>query len=519
MRRLLLIGIVCEAIYLAALARPLSLFGRFPGLRTDLLAIMGVTPATFAWYVGTFGALFVLYVAAYVVTRRLGARAAAVTLLLGALFAATLMFVYPVASRDFFGYILEARLFWTHGLNPLVMPRGSVWSDPLRPYSDWTNITSSYGPAWILLTGLPLLIGGGNRLVIGDQQLLATFLTFKALAVLLYLGTAVAVYLTVRHLRPRAAAAGTLLYAWNPLVLYEAVANGHNDMAMILFGVLAIFGALKRHWWLAFPCLALAALVKYTGALFAPPLVGYALIVGWRASWRERLHLALGALLGLGAAVAIIAPFWVGPHTFTAFLGFTNYYIFSPYEIATYLLLRLDLPRTTVQHILKPLAFGTFGLVYLVTLARLRAQPQRLLQVMVIGLTAYLLIAAFWFHPWYVTWLVAVAALLPLTRYATLALLFSFTAVLLDAVWLIAWRLKWYGDHLGIGRGMTVLVVFGPVMLYLLGWGLLTVWPSLVAAFQAGWRQHWWAAGRLAPQEQMPAALSPAEALGAAGND
>jgi hypothetical protein len=492
MRRLLLLGLAIELICLLALARPLHVFDRVPGPTTDFLKIMGESRRTFAWYVGTFGALFLLYVGAYLVSRRLPQRAAIVVIGFGLLFTATLATAYPAASKDFFGYILESRLYWVHDVNPLVMPRGSVWSDPFRPYSDWTNLTSSYGPAWILLTGLPLAVGHGARLVMADGDLLFTVLAFKGLMLALYAATAVVVVLAVRTMRPELTAAGAVLFAWNPLVLYEVGVNGHNDLSMALFAVLALYFALSGRWWASFPCLALAILMKYTGALFAPPLALYALLIAWKGGWRVRASLALGALLGLATAVVVVAPFWVGVHTFSVFWGFTDYYIFSPFEIAMYVLARFGMPRAEAEALLKPLFFGVSAVVYLAVLAGVRRRPETLVRAAALGVAVYLLIGAFWFHSWYVIWLVPVAAILPTARTAPLAMLFSLTASQLDAVWLIAWRLRWYGDHLGLARGITVVAVFGPVLLYLVVWAVWHNWPAVSAVIRYWWREQWW---------------------------
>lgn len=496
MRRILVLGLISEVVYFLALARPLTLLGRFPGVRTDLTGVIGLSPWTFVWYVATFGVLFALYLWAYLVCRRVSGQAVLPVLFFSTAFAGTLMFTYPVASRDLFGYLQEARLYWAHDLNPLVIPRGAIPSDPVRYYIDWPHLTSSYGPAWALLSGLPLHLAQGHHLSMTDQQLLRTLLAFKGLAVLFYLGTIVAIYLTASHLQPRLATAASLLYGWNPLVLYEVVANGHNDVAMAFFAVLALYGAVTRRWWIAFPALALTVLVKYVGGLVALPLLLYALLVAWRGDWRERGHIALGALLGLATAIAVVAPFWVGPRTFTVFLTFTDYYIFSPYEIALRVLLRFRVPLSTAKQILQPLALAAFVLVFLASLTFLRTQPRRLIQVGALGIAAYLILAAFWFQPWYVSWLLTVAVLLPYSRFATLALLFSFGALMLDAVWLIAWRLNWYGGHLTIGRAVTVLFVFGPVLAYLLWWGGTTVWPYVRAGFAYWWQRQWWAGGR-----------------------
>src|SRR3712207_9323769 len=63
----------------------------------------------------------------------------------------------------------------------------------------------------------------------------------KLWPILAYLGTCVALYLILRAAQPERALVGTLLYAWNPLVILEAVQNGHNDVVAALPCLLAVW--------------------------------------------------------------------------------------------------------------------------------------------------------------------------------------------------------------------------------------------------------------------------------------
>src|SRR5690606_23182672 len=107
-----------------------------------------------------------------------------------------------------------------------------------------------------------------------------------------------------------------VLFAWNPFVLLRAVGNGHNDLAMLFFALLALLLVQRREWTLVWPVLAVSVLIKYTTALLGPPLLLYA----WyqtEGSPRQRARaLAPGILLAGGVTAVAYAPFWAGLDTF-----------------------------------------------------------------------------------------------------------------------------------------------------------------------------------------------------------
>ena len=93
-------------------------------------------------------------------------------------------------------------------------------------------------------------------------------------------------------LDPPRALAGTLLLAWNPLILYETLGQGHNDVAM-LFWVLACAWCLaRRRYTLAVLALVAGALFKFVPLLLLPAagLIALALVVTlWRRDMMESL--------------------------------------------------------------------------------------------------------------------------------------------------------------------------------------------------------------------------------------
>jgi hypothetical protein len=103
----------------------------------------------------------------------------------------------------------------------------------------------------------------------------------------------------------------TLAFAWNPLLLFEACVNAHNDAYILFFVLLAIWFLVRRTpltpraYMLATIMLALASCLKVNIALFVPGL----LLFLWTQPRRLRALSTTLAIYG-GTIVALYAPFW-----------------------------------------------------------------------------------------------------------------------------------------------------------------------------------------------------------------
>ena len=130
----------------------------------------------------------------------------------------------------------------------------------------------------------------------------------KVWPALAYGGTIAALYLLLRRSMAGLAIMGTVVYAWNPLVLLEALQNGHNDVVAALPTLLAVWAGRGGRWRMAFLLLAVGLLVKPLAAVVRAVL----LLAAWksgRAALREAL---IGmALAGGGVALAYV-PFFGG---------------------------------------------------------------------------------------------------------------------------------------------------------------------------------------------------------------
>ena len=234
-------------------------------------------------------------------------------------------------SRDIFVYVGYGRTIALHHANPYFVAPAAFPKDPLTSYDDWQYATAAYGPFWLAICSVMALVPGNSPL----RYLIA----FRLLSFASYLFNICLVTLILKKMgrSPRVVALGTLLYAWNPLVIEESCLGGHNDTIMVSLILLGIWFsqhaeqqnvARPTRYLLAIIAFTLATLVKITAlpliALFLVLLVRRAMLplastsslrldhirsLNWKSAL-QKLLLA-GIVSGLIAAICY-APFWLG---------------------------------------------------------------------------------------------------------------------------------------------------------------------------------------------------------------
>jgi hypothetical protein len=321
--------------------------------------------------------------------------------------------------------------------------------------TSYGNETSPYGPAWYLLAGLPSAVGG--------EDLVRSILAFKVLATVFFVGSTGLLYLILHRARPGQEVPGLILFAWNPLVLFEIVVNAHNDVVMIFFALLALWATLARRWWLVPVALTLVVLTKYALVILAPLLLVYALRTEGRRVWRP---VAIGSAVSLALAGALIAPLWQGPDTLHSMQGALDRWHASP---AALMYAQLTLTHTPAEaaRLTKALMTVLFLAGYGWLLWRRSRDRVQVLETSALGIFGLLLLMSWWFLPWYILWALPLAALSVGRPIGRIGLVLSCTALLSYAP--IAWgRLLWYADptfELELSRVLLIWTV--PLLLFL----------------------------------------------------
>jgi alpha-1,6-mannosyltransferase len=341
------------------------------------------------FYAGLWLAL-VLYVAVLMRVRDLPARAVLWTIAgLHLLF----LLAPPLLSQDVFSYIAYARLGVEHSLNPYTHAPLDIPGDPVFGFAGSKGAVSVYGPLFTLLTYplAPLGVAGA-------------FWVLKVLAAACSLGIVGLVWKGARLLG-RDPVLPVAFIGLNPLLLVHVVAGAHNEALVVLLTVAGVVVWATGHRPQATGLASVGAGVKASAGLVVPFLV---------FSDRERWRRSLVAAVLVFAAVAVLGLAVFGTHALDA-LSFLNSnqarssrWSF-PYKTAQLLGLVLPGDRLDYRTAARVIYGVAFGAVFLWLLWRTwrGADPVRAAG----WATFAILVASAWLVPWYVLWLLPLAAL------------------------------------------------------------------------------------------------------------
>jgi Glycosyltransferase family 87 len=207
---------------------------------------------------------------------------------------AALMLGPTLVSTDVFGYIAYAREAAVHGLNPYLSPPSSIPHDGILPFVYWKHQASPYGPLFTLLS-VPL----------GFVSAGAALWSYKVAAGIASIVIAILVSDIARH-RQLNAAGAAIFVGLNPVLLFYAVSGAHNDLwaVALVVGGLALLPRGRES--LGTGAAVAAAAIKVTLGLALPFVVLAA---------RRRGVAIRGAILAL-VAIALLALVLFGAHCF-----------------------------------------------------------------------------------------------------------------------------------------------------------------------------------------------------------
>jgi hypothetical protein len=351
------------------------------------------------WAVPAVALVLVWGVALWAAARLRGWGWGVVALGMATAFLVTLLPMNPGGTQDIYHNVADLRLFWLHGLNPTLHAPNAVPDDPFFPHVwGYADLPSAYGPLWYELAGVTVALSGDG--------LWSNLIAQKAFVGAFALGTALLVMLAAGSVAPDRIVPAAVVTAWSPLLLWETGGNGHNDSVMAFFLAAALLAAARRAYLWLLPLLVLAALVKYTTALALP----VALVWLLRRPDVSRRTIAVGAGIAAICVVVAFAPLAAGTDTVAALRRPGMTFILSPTTLAHgWLAGRLtDADASTVVRAVTGLIF--LG-VYLWVLARTGGDARDLAARCFDALFLYLLLASWWFFPWYVLWLAPPAVL------------------------------------------------------------------------------------------------------------
>jgi hypothetical protein len=340
--------------------------------------------------------VMIVMFASYVATVRAAPRLTPLVVLgvIAALHALMLL-APPIVSTDVFSYQFYGRIGATYHANPYLAGPHALALDPLYHYigSKWVYTPTVYGPLFTAIS-----------YVLAPLAFPASVLAYKAIATLSSLAVVALVWNGAR-LRGTDPVKAAALVGLNPLIVVYGVGGGHNDLLMLAPLLAGIVLLLQHRERLGGASIVAAAAVKMTAGLLLP----FAL-AGARGD-RNRTHrrdlwIGAGVAAGLLSAFAVVM-FGTGPLHLPATLEkvqSTGNWQSIPGFIGTRL--GLGTPGSAVTLILGAMFIG--AVIWLVW----RVWRGQLDWIAGAGWASIaLLVSAGSLLPWYVAWLMPLAAL------------------------------------------------------------------------------------------------------------
>jgi hypothetical protein len=353
----------------------------------------------------------------------------------------------PLSLTDVFNYINYGRMEIVHGLNPYTtIPSLEPHTDPSFLISNWHHLLSPYGPLFTIFSFALVPLG------------VAT--SFWVLKGVLMLASLAGLWLVWKcaELLGRDPLAATLFVGLNPLVLVWGLGGDHNDFLMVLCLLLAFYLLLRaraERIGLPVPAASSAARIVPAGARRAALRRLVALIdgaprplpAGEAGPWRElAAGFALVAAVAIKASAAILLPVVLlgvarrlrllsGMAIGAIVLGGATLFAFGPHlpnlGEQSKLVTAVGLPNllgfvlgsggetTALKSVL--------GILLIVAVAASAAWAWRSRNWIAASgfATLALLLTLSWTLPWYVLWLLPLAALARTPVLRTAALVFS----------------------------------------------------------------------------------------------
>jgi hypothetical protein len=288
----------------------------------------------------------------------------------------------PLQLTDLFNYLGYARLGGLHHLNPYSHVIKQELFDPVYRFTSWRSLRSPYGPLFTALT-YPLAF----------LPLPIAYWILKVVTVALSLSFVALVWYCARRLGrdPRFA---VVFVAMNPIFLIYAVAGFHNDFFMLAPSLGAIALLLARRDRAAGAALMIAIAVKFTAVLLLP----FLLIAAHTRLRRTRFVVGATAAAVPLAAVSV----WL--------FGFAIPNLSQQSSLLT------DFSIPNLFGLLIGVGGGTPALLKVATVLVVLVVAHQVYRrrdwLSGAGWSTFALIASLaWLVPWYIVWLLPLAAL------------------------------------------------------------------------------------------------------------
>jgi alpha-1,6-mannosyltransferase len=374
---------------------------------------------------------------------------------------AILLLLPLLFSRDVYSYSYYGRIAGVYHANPYVATPSDYPGDTLAAYVGprWVQTPAVYGPLFTLISSM---------LVRVFRSVTSLIVAFRVIAIVASLATMAIVSRLVRKVRPDREAFAVAILGLNPVVLFQSVASGHVDLLVALSIAAALALVFAGRELPATAVLALGTLMKATALI--PLALVVAAAVARREPGRRARTLAAHVAVAGGIALLFVLPFI---QTHDPSLGMLELAQHQGWLAPSRFFARvLSALAGGAVGVVARISFGVAALVAVFLVARALVRRGALVTPAAQGaawgwsLLFFTLLGPV-LLPWYLTWTLPVAWLLPSVPRLTLI----FTGVALSLS-------QWTTESARFPHAYDANVLFGhyvlaPVVIGLLAWLLV----------------------------------------------
>ncbi len=176
-------------------------------------------------------------------------------------------------TRDIYNYLFNAKMWLSYGADPHIRTALEFSYDPWTRFMHNTHMPAPYGYGWTLWSFIPYILSGAG---------MSFLLSYFAMRGWMVLGLLLLLVATWWAVQSQVFSKSERWWRWalvglHPLLLMEAVLNGHNDVWMMAPVIVAYGIALRPrqrwHWIVILFLLAFSAFLKFATVAVWPIFV------------------------------------------------------------------------------------------------------------------------------------------------------------------------------------------------------------------------------------------------------
>lgn len=355
---------------------------------------------------------------------------------------------HPIGGSDVFNYIINCKVAYYHHLNPYTHSFEPFGGEHLAKYLKVINKPLGFGPAWIILSYIPSMF-------MDFTSILSMMLWYKAYNCLFFIGTAILIY---HYQDSKKKWISLYLFLMNPLILFEGLVNGHNDIMMTFFLIFAIF-KLRQDSIYSLPLLTVSALIKF----FTLPLFPLFIIEYYRKH-RQMNKIILSCLLSFLIIVILFLPYWDRGNMIKGMLsGMSSYHNTGGLSIPSMMKGYMKINNLNGISYVTPV----FGIIFLIFLFIETFFIKGTAEERITGILTAFLITISLFYPWHFIPVLSVLTLCECKRH--IAYLFTATFSAMAFYPLSVWLLNFSGLSVFYVYLCLSMLMLLPVIIFFIG--------------------------------------------------